>query len=257
MTIRTNARYGWKPQLPDLRDYPMLMSAAPQVPVPTEFDLRTTGYLPPVFDQGQSGSCTGHGTVAGIMFARAKSKFPFIDLSRFFPYYNGRVIEGDAGSDDGAQIRDVVKASANLGDCPYPEWPTVMSKVVVKPPSKCYLDAIKHKVQYTAVTHAAYYVKHCISVLGLPVVFGFTVYDSFEGDQVAATGIMPMPNLNVESVVGGHCVLAVGYSDSKDQIICRNSWGADWGDKGCFYMPASRYFFSSLVSDLWAITVAA
>lgn len=255
MEIRTHARYGWKPQLPDLRDHQLMQAGAP-VTLPTEFDLRTTGYLPPVFDQGQSGSCTGHGTVAGIMYARAKSKLPFIDLSRFFPYYNGRVIEGDAGSDDGAQIRDVVKASAQLGDCPYPEWPTDMSKVTSKPPSTCYLDAIKHKVQYTAVTHVPYHVKHCISVLGLPVVFGFTVYDSFESDQVAATGIMPMPDLNTESVVGGHCVAAVGYSDSKNYVICRNSWGNGWGDKGYFYMPYD-YFFSALASDFWAITVAA
>jgi C1A family cysteine protease len=256
MPLRSIVGYGWKPQITDLRD--KQFTVATNFVLATEFDLRSTGYLPPVWDQLQSGSCCGHGTVAGIMYARAKAGLPLIDLSRFFPYYNGRVIEGVAQYDDGAQIRDVVKASALLGDCPYAEWPTDVSKVTDKPPAICYTDAIKHKIQYTAVTQVPYHVKHCISVLGLPVVFGFTVYDSFETDAVAANGIVPMPDPMRDSPVGGHCVLAVGYSDSKNWIICRNSWGPDWGDKGYFYLPAP-YFYSpdGLARDFWAVTVAA
>ena len=40
---------------------------------------------------------------------------------------------------------------------------------------------------------------------GYPFVFGFTVYESFEGDPVTRTGHVPMPESG-EGVVGGHAV---------------------------------------------------
>lgn len=39
------------------------------------------------------------------------------------------------------------------------------------------------------------------------LVFGFTVYQSFESDQVAQTSHAPMPQPG-EQVIGGHAVLA-------------------------------------------------
>jgi C1A family cysteine protease len=59
---------------------------------------------------------------------------------------------------------------------------------------------------------------------GYPFVFGFTVYESFESDTVAQTGIVPMPAQG-EQVLGGHCVVAVGYDDTQRRFIVRNSWG--------------------------------
>jgi len=68
---------------------------------------------------------------------------------------------------------------------------------------------------------------------------------------VATTGIMPMPKKG-EQVLGGHCVAMVGYDDSKQVIICRNSWGADWGMAGYFTMPYA--FLAKNCSDLWQVS---
>jgi C1A family cysteine protease len=99
----------------------------------------------------------------------------------------------------------------------------------------------------------------------LAVVFGFTVYESFESPEVARTGVIPMPNPKTERVVGGHAVLAVGYSDPKGHVIVRNSWGPSWGDAGYFYMPYQYMTGTAtnsdsapvngayLASDFWAL----
>jgi C1A family cysteine protease len=87
---------------------------------------------------------------------------------------------------------------------------------------------------------------------GYPFVFGFTVYESFESQDVAKTGVVPMPSPN-EQTVGGHAVLAVGYDDSQQRFIVRNSWGPDWGMKGYFTIPYAYLTQSNLSDDFWTI----
>ena len=82
--------------------------------------------------------------------------------------------------------------------------------------------------------------------------FGFTVYESFESQQVAQTGVMTMPAPK-EKVVGGHAVLAVGYDDASQRFIIRNSWGPGWGQKGYFTMPYAYITESNLADDFWTI----
>jgi C1A family cysteine protease len=97
--------------------------------------------------------------------------------------------------------------------------------------------------------------KGCLSS-GYPFVFGFTVYESFESEDVARTGNVPMPGAD-ERIVGGHAVLAVGYDDDESRFICRNSWGSDWGDAGYFYMPYAYLLDNNLSDDFWTIRLVA
>ena len=64
-------RYGWIPDLPDARDH---VYAAPRAfmgrRLPTQVDLRP--HCPPVYDQGQLGSCTANAIGAAIQFDRMK-----------------------------------------------------------------------------------------------------------------------------------------------------------------------------------------
>jgi C1A family cysteine protease len=90
-------------------------------------------------------------------------------------------------------------------------------------------------------------------VAGYPVVIGFSVYESFESDQVAKTGIMPIPKAS-EQMLGGHAVLAIGYIHIKRKpyLICRNSWGTDWGmEGGNFAAPFAWITSTQNAGDFW------
>ncbi len=243
-------KYGWKRDLPDHRDFifstpPVLTDA-----LPSSVDLRDK--CPPVFDQGQLGSCTANGCAGLCWFDELKEGHPSVEPSRLFIYYATRAIEGTVSHDAGASIRDAIKSVVLNGYPPEADWPYNISEFAVKPPTQAYNDAKKEVItQYHSVPQVPAQLKAALAQ-GFPIEFGFTVYESFESDAVAKTGIMLMPHAH-ESVLGGHAVVLVGYDDSKQWYIVRNSWGEGWGDKGYFYMPYKFAHNPRLASDFWVI----
>jgi len=254
MKIKSAAccRYGWQRDLPDARDHIFSAPFAALGPLPAKTDLRSQ--CPPVYDQGQLGSCTANAIAAAIQFDRLKQQISDFIPSRLFIYYNERVIENSVASDSGAQIRDGIKSVAKQGDCPETEWPYVITKFKTKPPQSCYADALKYRtVSYRRVTQSLAQLKGCLAT-GYPFVFGFTVYESFESAAVAKSGHASLPKPG-ESTVGGHAVVAVGYDDAKAWFVVRNSWSAKWGIKGYFTLPYAYVTDSNLASDFWTIRV--
>lgn len=249
----TVKRYGWIPDVPDQRDHLYAAPIARLRAFPPKTDLRRQ--CPAVYDQGELGSCTGNAVAGAVQFDRRKLKRrPDFVPSRLFIYYNERVIEHTVESDSGAQIRDGIKTVAKQGVCPETEWPYDIAKFAVKPAAACYQHAKKYRaIGYQRVVQSLTQMKGCLAS-GYPFVFGFTVYESFESDQVARTGVVPMPAA-AEKMLGGHAVLAVGYDDNAQRFIVRNSWGRRWGIAGYFTMPYAYLADDNLAADFWTIRV--
>jgi C1A family cysteine protease len=246
---RPIARYGWIPDLPDFRD---LKFSAPQKvgDLPERVDLRDQ--CPPIYDQGQLGSCTANAIGAMLQFDQKKQKEQDFQPSRLFIYYGERETEGTIDSDSGAMIRDGIKVVNRLGAPPEDDWPYDITKFAEKPPQKAYDDAQMHQsLQYCAIPQDLDQMKACIAS-GLPFVFGFRVYESFESTAVADTGRAPMPDPS-EKALGGHAVMAVGYNARIDRFIVRNSWGTGWGREGYFTLPFKYLLDPGLASDFWSI----
>jgi C1A family cysteine protease len=171
--------------------------------------------------------------------------------SRLFIYYNERVIDGDVPQDNGASISDGANVVSQEG-CPNEDlWSYDINKFADDPPQNVFQDGLKHLAFGVQQVHQDLTSMKEVLASGLPIVVGFTVYQSFESDQVTETGIVPMPGHH-EQVVGGHAVLVVGYDDSQSRFIVRNSWGDQWGLHGYFLMPYACLTNRRLASDFWS-----
>jgi C1A family cysteine protease len=275
--MRSIAKYGWKPDLPDFRDLfyrdvhspeaqALKAVVAPVDPTavhnvtavvgptgmgadgfPLAISLR--GHMPPVFNQGQLGSCTAN--ASGAMWAFVHGGGPY---SRLQIYYCERMMEGTVASDNGAFIRDAIQVLVNQGAALEADWPYDESKFTIQPPPPVLQEADQGRaVEYSRLENRTDF-RNCLAQ-GHPFITGITIYSSFETDEVARTGFVPMPTRN-DSVAGGHAVCVIGYNtdiNGGDYYEVRNSWGEDWGDAGNFWIPAAYLENPNLSCDAWTI----
>ena len=209
-------------------------------------DLRSA--CGPIKNQGQLGSCTGHAFSSATEWISRKYLGTQPVLSPLYVYAKELIADGNFPNDDGSTGTtgsNVVIADGCCEDALYPD----ASQVIEQPTAAMDQNAAKYKLgAYHGLTGSAV----AQSVIGDPVPWvvemGFTVYDSFEGNQVASTGIY-VPDTATESVVGGHEVLVVGYDlgtvptirpkACPPAFLIQNSWAADWGLNGFVWIASS------------------
>lgn len=249
MGIIAKHKYGWKADLPHHR----LFKLAPPLStdnLPSLADLRTSGFMPLVYNQLSLGSCSSHAWAAAIEYELKKQGLTDFMPSRLFIYFCERALEGIISEDSGAMLGDGASVLENLGVCPEIEWPYDISNFAIDPPEQSYVDAqLTKATKCLSLPNDLNQIKASLAG-GWPVVFGISVFESFESDEVAKTGIVSMPGPN-EQCLGGHAVLIVGYDDSKKCFLIRNSWGSDWGLSGYFYLPYQ--YVQALGSDFWSL----
>ena len=248
---RNIAWYGYRRDLKDGRDRVFAPNPAALKSLPVSVDLRQ--WCPPVMDQGAIGSCSAHAITGALRFALIKSGKPDEPLSRLQLYYDERAVEGTTASDSGAELRDGIKCAAKIGVAHEALWPYDVAKFKRKPTKKVYSDALK----FTALTYERVEVDatklKAALVGGSPVVIGISVFTAFEGDDVAKTGVVPMPD-EKDAPIGGHAMLAIGYGQKPGYFTVQNSWASDWGSNGLCFIPEAYLGSSLLGSDYWQIS---
>lgn len=251
---RTGAKlvrtFSWRPDVPDHRDRfytaKKLKAGLPAV-------VERLGFENVIEDQGNLGSCTGNSSTSMLEIKLGLTS----GLSRLMAYYNGRVIDGTVGTDDGAQIRSVIKGLTKTGTSVEALWPYDVKKFATKPSAAAFNQAKSGLLAEIAKRKLGYYRVLTLDDLlnslanGNTVTFGFSVPASF--DNLPASALLALPKKN-EAILGGHAVVAVGYDLKKKFVWVRNSWGANWGINGYFKMPFAWFNDPRrLVDDMWTI----
>ena len=250
-----NKWYGWKADTPDRRD----MLYTPNMgkrKIPDFIDPLTEA-MKWFYNQGRQGSCIANAVNRAVLHRRVVQQAPdaFEDVSRAFTYWNLRLLQGTQAADSGGQIRNGLKAVIKYGCVPNAMMPYSDKDYLTAPTKLTYaagkLDQVisYHKIPSFDIR----LVKDALAN-GFPVVFGMLVFKQFESQECAKTGVVKLPASIMEGPVGGHAVLAVGYNDNRGVVICDNSWGADWGDKGRFYLPYEAFTeLQTICTDQWII----
>jgi C1A family cysteine protease len=210
--------------------------------------------LPNIMDQGDLGDCVANAFYYTIM-SQTKNEVP---LSRLYLYANCRCLDyTPLDQDDGTTIRTACTEIVNYGICLESIYPYNIRQYAKLPPLAVYQSAKKPtKFTYLFVKQDLTSIKSALNKYNSPIVFGIMVYSSFMSKNVASNGIVPMPSVKTESLLGGHCVVMVGYNDTTQTFTCANSWGPSWGNKGYFYLPYNYVINPKLASDFCVTTFA-
>ena len=237
---------------PDHRDRLYVPKLRAQVDI-FPIDLRSE--CNPVRNQGELGSCTAFGVTELFDFVRKKHNLTSWVPSALFTYYATRKLTNQTDEDSGATVRNALKSTVKSGVAKERIWPYNISKFTENPPQEIWDDAEKHQtIEYLNLSSfdKNIFVK-CLNE-GYPFAFGMVLYDSFLNSTMRSKGIISIPDFSTEKMIGGHCMLAVGYKvedDGKEYMIAQNSWGQYWGDGGYCYIPL-EYFLRSAY-DFWTI----
>lgn len=235
-------RYDAIPDKHDPRDH-IAMSAAPGTAFQS-VDLRQ--WMPPIRDQGQEGACTAFAGTRLLSWLLNRFQGRSLVFSPQFLYRAERIIEGDVDQDGGAQSRTMMAVMRDTGVCleasdPYSDqgWqtPTTHSQLAE---AQHYRIGAFHRIPDL-------YTLRSVLASGYPASLAIPVYESFETNAVAQTGMVPMPK-DHEALLGYHEVCVAGMDEDRKLLLVANSWGSGWGDKGYFWLP---YEYWPLVSDSW------
>ncbi|XP_055336049.1 digestive cysteine proteinase 2-like [Paramacrobiotus metropolitanus] len=204
-------------------------------PIPDAWDWRDKGAVLPVIDQGESGNSLA------IVVAEAVSAYGFIKSGKLVKAstqelldccFNGttpQLTHKSAQADDvydcivglhglcwGADYPPVINPEACMADKCAPEI-VIKGGYSVKPMNETDLKAAVYANPAAVILNAAS--------------ISFQTYQSGVYDDTSCDPTML-----------DHALLVVGYGqlEGQDVWICKNSWGADWGEKGYIYIARGK-----------------
>jgi C1A family cysteine protease len=198
------------------------------VSVPTSKDWRNVNgvkWTTPIKNQGACGSCVAFGTISALeplLKIRAyKDSNKTVDLSEAHLLFCG------GGSCSGWHMNHACAYLKNNG---VPDETCFPYSKGLQTKSCTPCADWKNRIDYTKITSwtntkDVQKMKSNIANNG-PQITGMAVYTDFFSYN---SGIYKHVTGDLE---GYHCVAVVGYNDTNNYWICKNSWGTGWGEAG-------------------------
>lgn len=271
----TTFSFGYIPDIGDFRD--LTIKTVDEQVLPKSLDVNNSDlprlidnkkWVSNIEDQSKLGACVAHGCTSIFEYMEKKSSGKYVDGSRLFTYWNARKYGNfDTNQDTGAYVRSGIKSIVMNGICEESLFPYNIARFKEQPSQFLYSNAQQFKaVKYMRLDDGTpnliQRMKNVVAS-GLPIVFGFTVFESLY-DVSRQVPVVPFPSRD-EKIVGGHCVYIVGYDDdapsrnSRDGnettggFLFANSWSTSWGNGGYAYIPY-QFFEQGIAMDCWTIS---
>ncbi|MDM8537373.1 leucine-rich repeat domain-containing protein [Desulfobacterales bacterium HSG17] len=204
--------------------------------LPPAFDWRNQGIVTPAKDQGECGSCWAFASVGVLESKILMKEGTLYDLSEQQQVSCNNDMGGCVGGDS-----DALKFWNQIG--PMLETCTDYAQSVRPCPdfNSCNILPYNAGDYFTVNTSSEKDMKASLYRYG-PAYFRFDVYDF---SLFWGSGSYGQVYINTGEIqVGGHAVLLIGWDDSKNAWLCKNSWGGETagpnGD-GTFWMARSGH----------------
>jgi len=205
----------WKRSLPVLR-----------APLPAHFDWRDNGgdWTTPIRDQGSCGSCWDFAATAVFeALINIDAGDPALDFDLSEQYVLSCC--GDCGSCGGGYSDRALGFYSTTGGVTEPCMPYQADDTV--PCEDACTEPHQYLEDYAYIVEDVEAIKSAIYHYG-PVCASFEVYDDF----FSYTGGIYEHVFG--DYCGGHAISVVGWDDTHQYWICKNSWDTDWGEAGWF-----------------------
>lgn len=160
------------------------------------------------------------------------------DVSRLFLYYNARSRHNSQHEDSGTAMYCAIESLIEHGACCEDLWPNDESMIFSEPDVSAYENAANFTITEAEFIETDLDLWRHTLAEGYPIAFALNLFESFNSATENRGRIsLPKRSENVRDTHAWHAMLCVGYSDKDRMFIVRNSWGADWGDRGYCYIP--------------------
>lgn len=145
-------------------------------------------------------------------------------------YQVERQAVGQLHQDAGARLRQTQYGMQTVGVWDNALDPDVRQDFIVDVTPSMRASAAQHRIDAGLWCPTLDEILNALAHPAAPAVVqvGIVVYPGFETPETMATAIVPLPGPG-ETPLGGHAVIAWGYSIPKQLVFFRNSWGACYG----------------------------